>query len=344
MIKLRPRPKAPASLSSEKVTTQLKKLYEKVVLQQKKTTGDDFPSLWGNSATSFFFHSGIAEELNEALSETVNFNTLLNKSYLSWSELKNELKQLKKWIQEDLEYIQAMFEENCITVPTLLHRHQHGKCCYCERSDLPPKREPDLEHFRPKSEVTEDPSHPGYWWLAYEWENYLISCKWCNQEIKKTQFPLKNPSARIQTPNNYKMPDEYLAELEQEQPLLLDPYDQKTDPEDHIDYEWDDSQIDSFHNLVKAKGKTVEGRATVDKLTGLNASNVMEGRGKLITYLDASALILKKALNEDDQKAKANYTRKVKKATHPSAAYAGFARYFFKQRGLGDYIYTDMIQ
>jgi len=69
-----------------------------------------------------------------------------------------------------------------------LHRYQDGKCCYCERK-REPKREPDIDHFRPKGGVTEDPEHPGYWWLAYEWSNLYFSCKPCNENAKKNRFP-----------------------------------------------------------------------------------------------------------------------------------------------------------
>ena len=48
-----------------------------------------------------------------------------------------------------------------------LYNMHHGKCCYCERK-RDKAREPDIEHYRPKCEVTEDESHPGYWWLAYD--------------------------------------------------------------------------------------------------------------------------------------------------------------------------------
>lgn len=58
----------------------------------------------------------------------------------------------------------------------------HDKCAYCEDEvgdDM------DVEHFRPKGGVTEDPSHPGYWWLAHSWENLLPSCTPCNQNRRQ---------------------------------------------------------------------------------------------------------------------------------------------------------------
>src|SRR5262249_21226789 len=55
---------------------------------------------------------------------------------------------------------------------------QSKKCCYCERRrDM--NRESDIDHFRPKAEITQAPGHKGYWWLAYEWKNLLFCCRHC---------------------------------------------------------------------------------------------------------------------------------------------------------------------
>lgn len=57
----------------------------------------------------------------------------------------------------------------------------HGKCAYCEtRYDV--SAPVDVEHYRPKGSVAEDPSHGGYWWIAMEWENLLPSCIDCNRQ------------------------------------------------------------------------------------------------------------------------------------------------------------------
>jgi uncharacterized protein (TIGR02646 family) len=56
----------------------------------------------------------------------------------------------------------------------------HGRvCAYCQ-CGLPPNDPGDVEHFRPKSE---------YWWLAYQFKNYLLSCSRCNRNCKKADFP-----------------------------------------------------------------------------------------------------------------------------------------------------------
>jgi uncharacterized protein (TIGR02646 family) len=53
-----------------------------------------------------------------------------------------------------------------------------NKCAYCEYQ-LGDSME--VEHFRPKGRVDDEPTHRGYWWLALQWENLLPSCAGCNQ-------------------------------------------------------------------------------------------------------------------------------------------------------------------
>lgn len=57
-----------------------------------------------------------------------------------------------------------------------------NKCAYCEAEILD---DMDVEHFRPKGAVLEDPSHHGYWWLAHTWNNLLASCSHCNQKRRQ---------------------------------------------------------------------------------------------------------------------------------------------------------------
>ena len=37
---------------------------------------------------------------------------------------------------------------------------------------------------------------PGYFWLAYAWQNLFLACQLCNQRFKKNLFPLENPDER----------------------------------------------------------------------------------------------------------------------------------------------------
>ena len=64
-----------------------------------------------------------------------------------------------------------------------------GKCAYCE-SFYRATQPVDVEHFRPKSEVSFDVTTGaltrrrrkiGYYWLGSEWSNLLPSCVDCNR-------------------------------------------------------------------------------------------------------------------------------------------------------------------
>lgn len=82
---------------------------------------------------------------------------------------------------------------------------QGHSCAYCDR-ELPSNDRGDVEHFRPKSI---------HWWLAYTFENYLLSCSVCNSSYKKTKFLTSPPDAYV----DYTMRDQ----LDQEPRLFIDP-------------------------------------------------------------------------------------------------------------------------
>ncbi|EJA7360668.1 hypothetical protein MWW42_003913 [Vibrio alginolyticus] len=93
-----------------------------------------------------------------------------------------------------------------------------GKCWYCEASSE--RATADVDHFRPKAGVSCDrtklSSHDGYYWLAYEWENYRYSCQRCNRPEKENnitfgkhnEFALLDENQRNNTPscNNIELP------------------------------------------------------------------------------------------------------------------------------------------
>lgn len=119
----------------------------------------------------------------------------------------------------------------------------HRKCAYCE-SRLGTVAPEEVEHYRPKGAVAEQPEHPGYYWLAYRWENLYPACTFCNQRRrdrphwdrpvtgpttgKGTSFPLEDESGRAMTPE---------ADPGQERPLLLDPCSPDVDPEECFRYD-----------------------------------------------------------------------------------------------------------
>ncbi len=95
----------------------------------------------------------------------------------------------------------------------------HGRACaYCQQY-LPENDRGDVEHFRPQSI---------YRWLAYAFDNYLLSCSTCNRLHKKDDFPRRGMACAYVD----------RGRLDQEERLLLDP---TTDPtETWVDYDLSD--------------------------------------------------------------------------------------------------------
>ncbi len=122
---------------------------------------------------------------------------------------------------------------------------QHGKCAYCEVSVIGAQHG-DVEHYYPKAALAalyDDPStwgeekpylssvigrktKPlcgiGYWWLAYEWSNYLLSCMVCNEYWKGTIFPVEDDPRKLP-------PASDASEIA----LLLNPFDD-INPAEHL--------------------------------------------------------------------------------------------------------------
>jgi uncharacterized protein (TIGR02646 family) len=97
----------------------------------------------------------------------------------------------------------------------------HGRCGYCE---CPVKdfQHGDVEHFRPKAMTTNEKDevildHPGYHWLAYDWQNLLISCQKCNQLSKRGKYGKGN---RFPVLEDHACTPEAIAH---EKPLLINP-------------------------------------------------------------------------------------------------------------------------
>lgn len=85
-------------------------------------------------------------------------------------------------------------------VKDALYRMHHHKCCYCEKRIE--KDNEDVEHFRPKRRANRSPGsrdRSGYWWLAFTWDNLLLSCRQCNTK-KGFKFPLRLGSGVLSPP------------------------------------------------------------------------------------------------------------------------------------------------
>ena len=148
------------------------------------------------------------------------------------------------------------------TVKTMLKREQHGKCAYCERSlngDYGA-----VEHFRPKGgyATADGVLHkPAYYWLAYDWDNLLLSCDECNTGCKRNLFPLEDENARSIG----------RRDTSKEVPLLINPA--QNDPGDSICF---------VRFIVKPRltdGKeSRKGRTSIDILRLNDRNDLLESR------------------------------------------------------------------
>ena len=134
----------------------------------------------------------------------------------------------------------------CTTVRDSLKVAQHQKCCFCE-SRIEHVGDGEIEHFRPKAAWRQAPGsklmRPGYYWLAYEWDNLLWSCRTCNCRHKGNTFPLAVPAIRNCVGRC----------TAGEAAMLVDPT--ACDPRTHIQFE-----------LEVAKAGSEEGQMTIDVL------------------------------------------------------------------------------
>jgi len=143
-------------------------------------------------------------------------------------------------------------------VKQALIKAQHQKCCFCE--SIVGDRG-DVEHFRPKGAYQQAKgdslNYPGYYWLAYKWENLYLSCSACNQREKKNLFPLQDSTQRA---TNHNQP------ISQEQPMFIDCG--QENPEDFIGFRGE---------IAYAINGNQRGQMTIDYL-GINQEDLIEKR------------------------------------------------------------------
>ncbi len=158
------------------------------------------------------------------------------------------------------------------TVRAALIAAQHGKCCFCETIV---REEGDVEHFRPKGGFKQSKSgrleKPGYYWLAYDWDNLLLACSICNQRYKQARFPLTNPVRRAAN---------HHQDVLQEEPLLIHPA--QTDPFPYVGFR---------QEIAYAKDGNRCGKTNIEVL-GLNRANLIESRRDHLSHLTSLRSIL----------------------------------------------------
>ncbi len=154
-----------------------------------------------------------------------------------------------------------------------LEKIYSNKCAFCE-SDTTAGAVLQVEHYRPKAKVTDEPTHEGYYWLGYEWTNLLYACSSCNR-AKSTSFPISGirvfhppMSGTSLNTDKCKVNDD---DLKNEEPLLLNPEENDFKPMDHL--------IISPNG--KIRGISNRGEATIEKCK-LGRKNLKIVRNKIV--------------------------------------------------------------
>lgn len=203
-------------------------------------------------------------------------------------------------------------------VKDLLVKMHNSKCCYCEKKLWSSYLH--VEHFRPRYGVRqvrdqERDELPGYFWLAYRWENLLLACLDCNSKFKWTFFPLVNPTKRARSHHD---------NVTRERPLLVDPVGQ--DPRDHI----------RFYNHTP-EGLTPQGRMTIDGI-GLRREALRQDRLNKIAEINRLYDFLELAAENPGiakLQAKAEEARKlIEAAKQPEAEFSSMVRDYVALLGL----------
>lgn len=173
-----------------------------------------------------------------------------------------------------------------------------GKCAYCE-TPYRAAHPVDVEHYRPKGEVEDDPHHPGYWWLAMRWDNLLPSCIDCNRRRRQSTATPGMTLAEMEavlhegrgtssgkkdafpTRNGHWVRDE-AGDITVEQPLLIDPT--RVDPALHISWPID-AQASVAVPVVDATSQpSREGTASIH-VYGLNRMGLVQERTQFLLEL-----------------------------------------------------------
>ncbi|MDA3556353.1 hypothetical protein MKL42_02310 [Acinetobacter sp. AOR15_HL] len=165
------------------------------------------------------------------------------------------------------------------------------KCWYCEaeeiRSDMP------VDHFRPKNMVEGEKENNGYWWLAFDWENYRCACTFCNsrrnfeesQGGKACKFPLLNPDNRAVKPED---------DISIEQLNFLDPF--KPQDEKLLWFDNDGFPIPN-PNITPAEVEKVEN--SVD-IFHLHETRIVRARNRIRITVDTLVKKLRNNSNDEE--------------------------------------------
>ncbi len=220
-----------------------------------------------------------------------------------------------------------------------------GKCIYCE-SRITGSAYGAVEHYRPKAGLTKfmnrgnrddlrnqlpkrkflKQGKPGYWWLAYDWNNWLYSCDRCNSTWKGNQFPVIKQGEHMPMFSTHWTPAE--GAERQEKPLLLNPF--NTNPSPHF-------RFDEVGNILP---KSMEGWQTIE-VCGLDRKKLVRERflvaSAIMRQIDAYII----AASDNHLELEKASLKELLALCKDSASFAGMARDLLK--GYAELDYVDLL-
>lgn len=270
--------------------------------------------------------------VRERTSKAINKN-FRGSNRISWEkELLEEQREIKSGTITKHKFVETRWK----VVKSQLRKESYEKCAYCE-VPYSTVAYGDVEHYRPKSI---------YWWLAYNYDNYLVSCQICNQTFKSDNFPIKNTS--IIEPNILSSttdqeiidlsgkcsPDplddsgmllsEFINQHNQERPYLINPY--FDNPEDYYAWKADDNLKEVELIPISGKERFVE---CAIEFYGLNRKELKDLRYYFYKLYSTFTVVLKDNRISDETKNKVKES--IEEMKNNKAPFAGMIRYFEKK-------------
>ena len=159
------------------------------------------------------------------------------------------------------------------------------KCSYCE-STVKQVASLQVEHYRPKNGVSEDDTHPGYFWLSVEWSNLVLACPSCNgQGAKGNKFPVDGSRVASQNPfdaagnfSTHNLRADLSPHID-EKPFLIHP--EIDEPNNHL----------KFTAMGQIEGITERGKKTIE-ICKLDRDPLLKERQKIINEFVANCEIV----------------------------------------------------
>lgn len=163
---------------------------------------------------------------------------------------------------------------NSKKVVKALWEMQNGKCCYCEK-DIPEHgHSKAVEHFRPKATFTS---------MINNWNNLLLACSQCNGK-KSDDFAI------LLTDNENEVKVVFVDKPTTQTSAILDPTDLNFDPEDHITFKCDKTDIEEW-GLICSNENSIKGDTTINVI-GLSNVHYTKAHRQMLNELESDYMNL----------------------------------------------------